>query len=237
MSVAVGQFPGIQDLNRRMHRGLVNPTDLSTIISIFPKEMRIEKITLIPGRWTIPAGSIEKPSILIVGPSSWWKEDFQNGSLLEVSQGSSQIAESIVKDYCNGIFGCDMAESCPGIFWVPGKHTIESIKKEFPELFEKAIRGQTGYYRTMIKAADHLWAGSGGSTLVINDEMRMAARILGLEDKDWMRDSQAYQMVRCFACGTLKNPGFAVCAACSAIDPNHPMAKEIKFAPKNLDLR
>ena len=228
----VGSFPGLRDLNRRPVRGPINPMDKSTIVSIFPRRMKIQKITLTPGNWEIPAGSAEKPSLLVVGPSSWFKETDLNEPLLEIPQSSNQIADSIVKDYCNGIFGCDFADSMPGIFWVPGSHTVESIKKEYPELIEKAIRSQTGYYRAMIRAADYFWSVSNGNPMAINDEMRMAAKILGLEDKDWMKDHLQAGNVRCFACGAMKPPQFPVCATCGIIDPDHPQAGVVLAAQK-----
>lgn len=228
----VGTFPGLKDLNRRTIRGPVNPLDKSTIVSIFPKKIRVIKVTLLPGQWTIEPGSIENPALLVVGPSSWFKELELNEPLLEIPQSSIQIADSIIKDYCNGIPGCDMGNSMPGIFFVPGEHNITAIRSNYKPLLEKAVNSQTNYYRTMIKFADHLWAVSSGNPMVINDEMRMAAKVLGLQDKDWMKDHQMVGMVRCHACGSLKNPGYPVCATCSAIDVNHALAASLKFADK-----
>lgn len=229
----VGSFPGLQGLNRRTVRGPVNPMDKSTIVSIFPKVVRVEKITLIPGRWEIPAGSAENPTIFVIGPSSWFKELEPHEPLLEIPQGSNVIAESIVNDYCNGIFGCDMGSSKPGIFWVPGEHNIESIRKNHSLLLQQAVAGQAGYYRTMLRAADQLWAVANGNPLVINEEMRMAAKYLGQEDKDWMKDHTNVGMTRCFACGSMKNPQYAVCATCNIIDPQHPQAGVVLAAQRS----
>ncbi|MET0785169.1 MAG: hypothetical protein ABWY25_00485 [Paenisporosarcina sp.] len=228
----VGSFPGLRELNRRTIRGAVNPLDKSTIVSIFPKKIKVIKVTLLPGMWVIEPGSVENPSLLVVGPSSWFKELELNEPLLEIPQSSVQIADSIIKDYCNGIVGCNMGDSMPGLFFVPGEHNITAIRSNYKPLIEKAIASQSTYYRTQIRFADQLWAASNGNPMVINDEMRMAAKILGQMDKDWMKDHVNVGMVRCHACGSMKNPGYPVCATCSAIDPKHPLAMGLKFSDK-----
>jgi hypothetical protein len=230
MSV-VGQFPGMRELRRRTVRAEVNPMDKSTVFSIYPKEIDEKKWTLDPGRFLVPAGSFDKPASLVVGPSSWWREIDEEQPLLEIPVSSIQIADSVVKDYCNGIFGCNMGDSMPGLFYVPGEHNVDSLKKSFPTLLKNAHTKQQNFYSTLIRWADSLWARSSGNPLTISDDMRMAARELGLSSiKDWMKDFTMLEMTRCKACGTLKNPQFPVCAACHFPDPDHPMTKQLLAA-------
>lgn len=227
-----GQFPGFKELNRRTNRAPINPIDKSTIVSIYPKEIYVRKLTLIPGQWTIPPGSVKDPALLVVEPSSWFKEVDPNESLLEIPTSSVVIAESIVKDWMNGIFGCDMNESQPGLFFIPGafnKITIAS-NPDYRTLLERAIVQQTNYYNTLVRFADAVWAESSGNPMVITPEMRLAARTLGIEDRDWMKDHQRQDQVRCHACGSFKSPQYPVCPACRAVDTNHPSAKDLKFA-------
>src|SRR5258708_2992817 len=132
MSV-VGGFPGIVASRRRTIAAPVNPLDKCTIVSIYPREIRETKPTIQPGKFHILAGSIKKPSILIVGPSSWWKEIDEEQPLLEIPNSSIQVADSIVKDYCNGLLGCNMGESMPGIFWVPGAWNLTQVKEKFSD--------------------------------------------------------------------------------------------------------
>jgi hypothetical protein len=228
MSV-VGEFPGMNIFHRRTPRGPINPLDKSTIVSIFPKEIHETKYTITPGQFDIMPGSYENPSILVVGPSSWWREIDEDQPLLEIPVSSIQIADSVVKDYCNGILGSNMADAMPGIFYIPGEHTIQTIRKSFQHELDKAKQRQNAFYSILIKMADALWARSNGNPLAIGDDMRLAAKELNLQAKDWMKDFQMVDMVRCPACGALKNPLYPVCAACRAIDQNHPKAKEIKF--------
>lgn len=217
-------------LNRRTVRQDVNPYDKSTIVSIFPKRIKIDNFTLTPGRYIIEPGSVEKPSLLVVGSASWWKEVNPNEPLLEIPQSSPVIANSIINDYINGIWGCNMTDIKPGIFWVPGEKTIEQIRKDHSALLEANIIAQKNYYQTMLRFADMNWAASSGNPATINDEMRQAAKYLGQEDRDWMKDHLMMGQVRCQACGTMKDPRYPVCPSCKAIDQSNPIAKTLKFA-------
>jgi hypothetical protein len=226
----VGEFPGISGLRRRTVRGPVNPLDKSTIVSIYPREINEVKYTITPGTFCIGPGSYENPALLVVGPSSWWREIDEEQPLLEIPVSSIQIADSVVKDYCNGILGCNMADAMPGLFYVPGEHTVKTLRASFQHELDRANTRQRAFYSTMIKMADALWARSNGNPLAISDDMRMAANEMNLKTKDWMKDYQMVDMVRCQMCGALKNPLYPVCASCHAIDVNHPKAKEVKFA-------
>ena len=236
--MTIGAFPGM-DWKRRTIRGPINPLDKSTIISIYPKEVNEKKTTIQPGRFYIPPGSPTNPQVLVVGPSSWWRDIDEDQPLLEIPVSSIQIADSVVRDYCNGIFACDMAEAMPGLFYVPGaklnikdepdnKATLEWIKKEFKSQLERVEKKQKNWYERLVRAADSLWARSNGNPLALSDDMRMAARELNLtQNKDWMKDFQMVDMVRCKACGALKNPNYPICAQCHFPDPDHPMTKTL----------
>lgn len=219
--------PGFIPANKRTIRAPINPMDKSTIVSIFPKEIDETKHTIQPGRFVIPPGSFDNPSILVVTPSSWWREIDEDQPLLEIPVSSIQIADSVVRDYCNGLLACDMGGTMPGLFYVPGEHNITSLKKSFAHELENAKKKQQNWYSTLVKLADALWARSNGNPLAISDDMRMAARELNLQTKDWMKDFQMVDMVRCKACGSLKNPQYPICAACHFPDPDHPMTKQL----------
>ncbi len=234
----VGAFPGT-DWKRRTIRGPINPLDKATVVSIYPKYILEKKPTIQPGTFEIQPGSFSKPTILVVGPSSWWRDIDEEQPLLEIPVGAIQIAESVVRDYCNGILACDMAEQMPGLFFLPGAKldaknqpdlpgTLEWIKKDFKSALEDAQRKQNNWYSLLVKMADSLWARSNGNPLAISDDMRMAARELNLTQvKDWMKDFQMVDMVRCKACGSLKNPLYPICAACHFPDPDHPMTSKL----------
>lgn len=216
--------------SRRLIRSLKNPMDRCTIVSIFPKEIEEHKPTIEPGRFVIPAGTFEDPAILVVGSSSWWKDFDPDQPMLEIPNSSIQVAESVIKDYANGMLGCNMSDAMPGLFFVMGEHTkLEIMMKYKNKLNETKVR-QDNWYRILVRLADSLWSRTNGNPLAIWDEMRLAARSLNLNDKPWLKDHQQAELIRCFACGSMRNPLFPICPTCKSIDKDHPLAKDLKFA-------
>lgn len=212
-------LPTWMNNNRMTSRAPINPMDKATIVSIYPREIDEVKHTIYPGRFVIPPGTKENPGILVVGPSSWWREIDIEQPLLEIPMSAIVIADSIIKDYCNGIFGVNMGDTMLGLFYVSGEHNSAIVKKNFSGELDKAEYRQKRWYSFLVEAADSLWARSNGNPLVISNDMKMAARELGHhETKDWMKHHHMVEMVRCKACGSLKNPMFPVCQSCKAID-------------------
>jgi len=209
-------LPGL-DIHRRTIRGPVNPLDKSTVVSIFPKRIDELKHTLQPGRFIIEPGTYDKPAILTVGPSSWWRELDEQQPLLEIPVSSIQIAESIVVDYCNGLLASNMSDCMPGLFIVPGAVDSDKVKKDYKGLLDKARDNQNRWYRELVKIADNLWSRTNGNPLAIGDDMRLAAQELRIEDKPWMQDFKTMTLVNCPACGQLRNNSFPVCANCKTI--------------------
>ena len=227
----VGEFPGLQNPNRRTIRAPVNPLDKSTVVSILPKVISEKKVTIQPGIFEIPAGTFDKPSVLVLGPSSWWREVDENQPLLEIPVSSIQVADSIVKDYCNGLLACNMTDQMPGIFYVPGDFTVERLKKEHLPLLMNAQAKQKKWFLELIRIADILWSRSNGNPLSISDDARLACRELNITSKPWLGDIQSAELVRCIACGSLRNPAFPICQTCKAIvDPERAKQLGLTFA-------
>jgi hypothetical protein len=225
MSIGV---PGLD--NKRMQiKAPVNPLDKTTLVSIFPKHIPPEvKHTIQPGSFQIPYGTFAEPGFLVVGPSSWWKETDEGQPMLEIPHSSIQIAHSIVRDWMVGILACDMGESRPGLFYMPG--LIDKKDPEYLAMLEQANKRQKNWFQALVKIADVLWARTNGNPICVSDDMKLAARELSLE-KPWTKDFQNFQMVNCKACGALKNPQYPVCPSCKAIDNPELAAKlGIKFA-------
>ena len=225
----VGRFPGMGQTGRVM-RYPPNPMDKCTIVSIFPKAIDEIKHTIQPGRFQIAPGSYENPSILVVGSSSWWREIDDEQPLLEIPTSSVQVADSVVRDYCIGVLGYDAETSMPGLFYLLGALDVDQIKTQYTAELDKAKRKQNEWYGLLIRLADSLWARSNGNPLTIGDDMRMAARELGHTVKDWMKDFRMVDMVKCKACGGLRNPEYPICPVCKSIDPTHPDAEKLVFA-------
>lgn len=223
--------PGFQT-KRAVQRTPPNPTDLSTVVSIYPKRLVERKITLTPGLYIIEPGTPEKPSLTVVGTATWWKEIDEHQPLLEIPNFSTQVADSIVRDFCNGLVGCDMAGCMPGLFWVPGKvASVEMLKREHMGLLLAAKTRQDNYYNALIKMANMMWSKTNGNPLAITDDMRLAARQLNQLNFDWMANFTMLDKASCPACGSSIKPEFPVCPTCKAI-VNEKLAQErgIKFA-------
>lgn len=213
----VGEFPGISNAKRRTIRAPVNPMDKSTVVSILPKPIYERKITIQPGVFEIAPGSFEKPAILVVGPSSWWRETDLDQPLLEIPVSSIQIADSIVTDYCNGLLACDMAGKMPGLFYLPGEITMQVLKTQHMNLLLKAQMTQKAWFMELVRIADIMWSRTNGNPLAISDDARLACRELNITNKPWLGDIQTAELVRCIACGSLRNPAFPVCQTCKAV--------------------
>lgn len=227
----VGEFPGLSNPNRRTIRAPVNPMDKSTVVSILPKKIIERKVTIQPSIFELEAGTFDKPSCLVVGPSSWWREVDEHQPLLEIPISSVTIADSVVRDYMNGLLACDMDTQSPGLFYVPGVFDAVGIKEEHMSLLLKAQRVQKKWFMELIKIADILWARSNGNPLSISDDARLACKEMNIQNKPWLGDIIAAELVRCVACGNLRNPAYPICAVCKAIaDPELAKKLNLTFA-------
>ena len=223
----VGMFP---DSKRITIPAAKNPMDKATVVSIYPRAIREIKHTIQPGMFEIAAGSYEKPAILVVGSSSWWRFVNEDDHLLEIPTGATVVADSIVVDFCNGMLGCDMADSMPGLFYIPGAHDAKAIKEAHKSMLDRAKVKQDNWYKNLIQMADVLWARSNGNPLTISADMRLAAEHLNLQ-KDWMKDRGSIEMKRCLACGNINNVETIVCPNCKVILDSDRFAKlGMKFA-------
>jgi len=230
MSV-VGEFPGLQHTHRHTVRAPLNPMDKSTIVSILPKEINERKPTMQPGFFNIGPGSFDSPAILVIGSSSWWKEIDENQPLLEIPVSSIQVADAIVTDYVNGLLACNMADMTPGLFYLPGEYTVEKLKKEHMPLLVAARDKQRKWYMELVRIADILWSRSNGNPLAISTDARIACAELNITNKPWLGDSQTAELVRCIACGSLRNGAYPICQTCKAIaDPELAKKLNLQFA-------
>ncbi len=211
----VGNAPWI-DMNRKTVRAPVNPMDKSTVFSIYPVAIHETKVTIQPGVFNIPAGTYENPSRLVVGPSSWWRELSADEPLLEIPVSSIMIADSIVRDYANGLIECNMNDVMPGLFFLPGEVSIKELKEKNKPILDRAQQKQKNWYLKLVEMADTLWARTQGNPLAISNDMRIAAGELNLT-KDWMKNYTQVELVRCKACGTLNNSQVIVCPNCKVI--------------------
>ncbi len=136
--------------------------------------------------------------------------------LVEIPNGSLIVAESIVKDYCQGMIAVD-DNSYPGFFFVPGAFTVEQIKEKYSDALKIAIGKQRNWFKNLLDMADSDWASSNGNPKAISGLMRMAAEHLGLQDRAWMKTTLDIKKVPCVACGNLRNPEYPICGTCNRV--------------------
>jgi len=217
---------------RRTIKAPVNPLDKCTIISIFPFAVKEVQYTTSPSVYNIPVGSLANPAVLVVGPASWWREVDPQQPLIEIVNSSIQVADAVVKNYCSGLLECEMGNQQPGLFYVEGVCGPAKMKEpEMQARLKHADILQRNWYTALIRHADMLWARTNGNPISISNDMRRAAEELGILDKPWMQDFSSIQMVKCIACGSLRNPEFPVCPTCKAVsDPEKAKKLGITFA-------
>lgn len=214
---------------RKLHRAPINKMDKATIVSIYPKVIPSLNHTIFPGEFAIPKGTYEKPGILVVGPSSWFKEMEEGQPDLEIPVGSLSVADSIIRDWASGLFGCDMDGSMPGVFYIQGELSLETVKKDHKAQLDLAVVKQKKFYAGLVEYADSLWVRSQGNPKSISEDMRLAAQELQIKDKPWMKNFTDFALQECPACGNLRNPNYPVCPNCKAII-NKEKAKELGIA-------
>lgn len=228
------QAPWLERNIRRTIRSPQNPLDKCTIVSIYPKKIHEVKHTIQPGTFDIEVGSYEKPALLVVGSSSWWMDKDLDQPLIEIPNSSIQVADSIIVDYAVGLFGCNMGDAMPGLFYIPGSKNLEQIKKDHRVELDSAQAKQKNWYMNLVQGGDVLWARSNGNPLSISNDMRLAAQELGLKDKPWLKDFSTILLVDCKFCGFRVKPGFPVCSNCNHVvdqalyDSMQPVKVEVK---------
>ncbi len=222
----VGEFP--EQRNQRL--AYRNPLDVATIVSIFPESFISEKYTLFPGKFYINGGTLKTPGLTLIGVSSWWRQVQGGQPDQEVPTSSVAIAESIINDYCNGLVECNMGDKMPGMFYIPGNLDITEIQKKYKTALDTANIKQKNWFAALVSKADADWVKYNNNPRAILSTAKFAAGELGFLDKPWLKDMQALEKVKCFACGNLRDPEYPVCGVCKAIDPNHPLASSLQFA-------
>lgn len=200
---------------------LTNPLDKATMISIVPFDVPMVFPTITPGKFLIPAAADDDFNILVLGPSFWYQDMGEDRPAIRVAESSIQVATSFVNDFCNSQLG--MSEDAkPGLMFVPGaktKHEIRGDKGLAKDLLDLDTK-QKKWFKSLVEIADILWINTNGQPAAISATARLAAQKLNLNHKEWLKDTHTVDLVRCPACGTLKDPQFPVCTACHTIvDP------------------
>lgn len=176
-------------------------SDKVTIVSVAPFAIRDEKKPgVYPGNFTLEKAPLNGVSVLVVG-SSKARRYIGDGEYLFLDEPAAKMAESVVFDYKRSKLAYrtddDGNEIMPGLFVVPGEHTAEQVLKLFAPLVDKAREMQKMWLKALVELADDSWAREHQHKL-ITDEMRFAARTLGLT-REW--DINAADIGNMMMCG------------------------------------
>lgn len=221
----VGEFT----TQRPIARAIVNPLDKSTIVSIYPKDWDDVKETITPREFQVKGGTFDEPGLTIIKGAVYTRDDDADKPLQEIPVSSIQVCESLIRDYCVGLLGATVGSAQPGMFFVPGEITVKDVKTKFTADLVKAKERQDKWFENLVMIADSLWARGNQNPLMIWDEMRLAARTLGVT-REWLSNYTPQELVKCFACGSMRNPLYPICPSCKNVDMTHERAKDIKIA-------
>ena len=204
---------------KRSIRATKNSLDRCTIVSVYPKDVLSHNVTVFPGRYIIPAGTVENPGIVVVTSGSYFKDDHQANESIEVIVSSVDMATSIIADYVRGLESAVYPIKMPGIFFVEGAYDETTIKKhpEFAARIQKSFTAQEDWYRELVRTADVSWARTGGNPRSISNDARRAAEHFHMKEKPWMQDFKTMELSPCPACGHLRNAIFPICANCGTV--------------------
>lgn len=197
---------------------MTEPRLACTVASYFPFVIREEKPGLIPGRFLIPASDTKEPELLVLERSIHYVYLDETRGSLQVRDPADEVARSIVEDFNNAQLG--ISEGChPGLFWVPGAHTVESLKKEFSSRITAVKIAQMKWFTAICRIADDDW-NKYHQHNVVSDFQRTAANLIGWkpEEHEWMNKRAIVEnSSRCPACQTLVSPELVICTTCKCI--------------------
>lgn len=194
--------------------------DKVTIVSVSPFQVGPEKKPHVyPGEFTIPAAKPGEVAVLVV-TDSYAVRYIGNDETIRDLQPARKMAESVVYDYKRAKLGYRMDddgnEVMPGLLIVNGEHTPEEIMTKFPEAVDKARQMQKHWFKALIEIADDSWARDHQHRL-ITDEMRFAARSLGLT-REWDIDvARINNLVVCPFCTKQISEAALKCPNCLEI--------------------
>ena len=211
----------------------VNPLDKATIVSIYPEEIVSQNHTIFPGRFILPGAAQDDFTLLTVGTSYWVKEMPDEQPYLEMTVPATEVARSIIDDWSHGILGVG-ENRAPGLFYIPGEFNKTTIQllPEFKVKMGTIKSRQKNWFLELVKVADVLWMRTNGNFAAIPDTCKMAALYLNIGEKPWLSKNEAIaELIRCTACGSLRNSAYPVCPTCKAVvDVEKAKSLKIQFA-------
>lgn len=199
--------------------------DVTTVVSIFPMEIKENKPALYPGIFIIPPGSFKEPSILHVGTSKYFVPLIAD-RVLAIDNTSVQNARALIVDFVDSQLNVT-ADVRPGLGILPGRVEVEDIMQKFLPMLLELRRVQDNWFKTLVQLARADWARYQRPQY-ISEIQRVAAKELGLLDEPWLA-STIQRQAQCPVCQNVIQPDAIVCSTCRAV-LNKEKHAEIQFA-------
>jgi len=191
--------------------------DITTVVSILPYRLPIEKITVFPGVYTLEAAEEGKFTYIHVtrartdrylgGPS--------NNGMVSLPILSEEVADSIVKDHIRACISVVPGHAEPGLFSLPNQ--IEPPVIAVSEKLIIARQRQKQWFIQIVEQAESDWKRTG-SARAVGQLARVAAKRLGLQF-DWTTEENVreQEINKCPVCMAIVNPTAIVCMNCKYI--------------------
>lgn len=201
-----------------------------TLISVFPKELRLELRHEGFKTYVMPSAPKGKFSTLTVRDTYAWVRNFSadNFELYQAPIAGTVVAENLMQRWSMGLVGTRDGLG-PGILVCAGLEPS-------PEEIVHAKNQQEAYFRELILEGDVLFAKpeTAGD---ITDVHRMAAEWMGAQDRAWYKPIQHILMATCPACAEEIRSTAKICRFCRTnladfIESEALKAKGVK-APKH----
>lgn len=186
-----------------------------TIVSYLPYPVCEKKPSVIPEEYRIAPSDTKTPTVLVVEVAkSILYRGFDQPNF-PITIPAEELAEDIIKSFSISVLGYS-ENAKPGLFWVPGNVSAKDVERLFPKEVAEAKRLQNRWFLALVKMADDEWSRNKQHKM-ITDIQRIAAKSLGLSNKEWLVMPDPVQMVKCPACFSFIEEGTVKCKYCGAI--------------------
>lgn len=193
---------------------MIDPQDVTTLVSFFPLPLNEEKPGMFPGKFVIAASDGITPTIYHVGQSIHYVDVGEDRPQLQIAKPSYDIARAVVEDFIAAQLAVS-EDAAPGLGYIRGKLTLAEVQAKEGKLLTALKERQRLWYVALVKLGDDDWQRFH-KHVVISDIQRIGARSLGLE-RDWVMEPEDMVNETCPACGSSVNPSVVVCPNCRCI--------------------
>jgi hypothetical protein len=185
----------------------------ATVVSICPFEINETKPGIVPGHFHIDKVNEGDIKLLVVNGASFKVSMPMTNIVHTLQETPEALAASIVNDRLTGqmLYKPDCK---PGLFWVPGEQTVDSIRKNHAKELKEAIEFQHNWFIALVKQADTDWEVTKNHHS-ISDTQRHAAKVLRMESKPWLVNDKPLNATKdCIACFSQIDARATICKVC-----------------------